>query len=229
MKIVIAGGGNVGTFIATDLAKAGHEVSIIEVDPDRAETVLAVDETPGVSWVVGDACEVTELARADVGRADVVAAVTGDDEDNLVISLLAKQEYAVPRVVARVNNPRNEWMFTEAWGVDVNVSTPRIMSALVEEAVTVGDLVRLFTFRQGNANLVEMTLPDDSPYVGKPTGLVPWPENCALVTILRDGQVYVPDAEQPIESGDELLFVVPEDREDELEVLLAPNEHGKPG
>ena len=114
----------------------------------------------------------------------------------------------MPRTVGRVNHPNNEWLFTEAWGVDVNVSTPRIMSALVEEAVTVGDLVRLFTFRQGNANLVEMTLPEDSPYVGKPSGLIPWPENCALVTILRDGQVYTPDAEQPVEAGDELLFVV---------------------
>ena len=100
------------------------------------------------------------------------------------------------------------------------------MSALVEEAVTIGDLVRLFTFRQGNANLVEMTLPPDSPYVGKPTGLIPLPENCALVTILRDGQVYVPDPEQPVEAGDELLFVIPEDSEDELELLLAPLEHG---
>ena len=99
----------------------------------------------------------------------------------------------MPRTVGRVNHPNNEWLFTEAWGVDVNVSTPRIMSALVEEAVTVGDLVRLFTFRQGNANLVEMTLPPDSPYVGKPSGLIPFPENCALVTILRDGQVYTPD------------------------------------
>src|SRR5581483_4193182 len=87
---------------------------------------------------------------------------------------------------------------------DVNVSTPRIMSSLVEEAVSIGDLVRLFTFRQGRANLVEMTLPHDSPYVGRPSGLVPFPENCALVTIIRDGQVYVPDAEQPIEAGDEL-------------------------
>jgi trk system potassium uptake protein TrkA len=92
--------------------------------------------------------------------------------------------------------------------------------------VTVGDLVRLFTFRQGNANLVELTLPADSPYVGKPTGLIPFPDNCALVSILRDGQVYVPDAEQPVESGDELLFVVPEELEDELERLLAPSEHG---
>ena len=96
------------------------------------------------------------------------------------------------------------------------------MSALVEEAVTVGDLVRLFTFRQGNANLVELTLPTDSPYVGKPTGLIPLPDNCALVTILRDGQVYVPDPEQPVESGDELLFVIPEDLEDELESAPRP-------
>jgi trk system potassium uptake protein TrkA len=99
------------------------------------------------------------------------------------------------------------------------------MSALVEEAVTVGDLVRLFTFRQGEANLVEMTLPADSPYVGKPMGLVPWPENVALVTILRDGQVYVPDAEQPIEAGDELLFVASAEVEDELEKMLAPGSH----
>ena len=139
----------------------------------------------------------------------MVIAATGDDKANLVTSLLAKTEFGVPRTVGRVNHPNNEWLFTEAWGVDVNVSTPRIMSALVEEAVTVGDLVRLFTFRQGNANLVEMTLPADSPYVGKPAGLIPFPENCALVTILRDGQVYTPDAEQPIEAGDELLFVVP--------------------
>ena len=138
----------------------------------------------------------------------MVIAATGDDKANLVTSLLAKTEFGVPRTVGRVNHPNNEWLFTEAWGVDVNVSTPRIMSALVEEAVTVGDLVRLFTFRQGNANLVELTLPADSPYVGKPSGLIPFPENCALVTILRDGQVYAPDAEQPIESGDELLFVV---------------------
>jgi trk system potassium uptake protein TrkA len=97
------------------------------------------------------------------------------------------------------------------------------MSALVEEAVTVGDLVRLFTFRQSNANLVELTLPEDSPYVGKPSGLIPFPENVALVTILRDSQVYPPDGEQPIEAGDELLFVVSADMEDQLQTLLNPD------
>lgn len=152
-------------------------------------------------------------------------AATGDDKVNLVTSLLAKTEFGVPRTVARVNHPNNEWLFTEAWGVDVSVSTPRIMSALVEEAVAVGDLVRLFTFRQGNANLVEITLPGDSPYVGKPCGLVPWPDNVALVTILRDGQVYKPSAEQPLESGDELLLVADAEHENELERLLSPHAH----
>src|SRR3712207_370754 len=112
--------------------------------------------------------------------------------------------------------------YTTLFRSDVNVSTPRIMSALVEEAVTIGDVVRLFTFRQGNANLVEMTLPADSPYVGKPSGLIPWPENCRLVTILRDGMVYTPDAEQPIEVGDELLFVAAPEAERERGHLLTP-------
>ena len=162
---------------------------------------------PDAEWLLADSCELSSLEEAHLDQCDVVIAATGDDKANLVTSLLAKTEFAVPRTVGRVNHPNNEWLFTEAWGVDVNVSTPRIMSALVEEAVTVGDLVRLFTFRQGNANLVELTLPEDSPYVGKPSGLIPFPENAALVTILRDGQVYPPDGEQPIEAGDELLFV----------------------
>jgi len=181
---------------------------------------------PEAEWLLADACELSSLEEAKLEQCDVVIAATGDDKANLVTALLAKTEFSVPRTVGRVNHPNNEWLFTEAWGVDVNVSTPRIMSALVEEAVSVGDLVRLFTFRQGNANLVEMTLPSDSPYVGKPSGLIPWPENTALVTILRDGQVYAPTAEQPIESGDELLFVSAEASEDELERLLAPEEHG---
>jgi trk system potassium uptake protein TrkA len=220
VKIVIAGGGNVGTFIATDLAKAGHEVSIIEVDPDRAETALAVGETPGVHWVVGDACEVTELARADVGRADVMAAVTGDDEDNLVISLLAKQEYAVPRVVARVNNPRNEWMFTEAWGVDVSVSTPHLLTALVEEAVSVGTLVRLLSFEGGRARLSEATLTEESPAHGKDLAQLPLPRDCTVVAVLRDKHVIVPHGDTVLRAGDEVLVLTTPEVEDEVVTVL---------
>ena len=204
MRVAIAGAGAVGRSIARELIENGHEVLLIDKDAGS----IKPERVPDAEWLLADSCELSSLEEARLQHCDVVIAATGDDKANLVTSLLAKTEFGVPRTVGRVNHPNNEWLFTEAWGVDVNVSTPRIMSALVEEAVTVGDLVRLFTFRQGNANLVEMTLPEDSPYVGKPSGLIPWPENCSLVTILRDGQVYTPDAEQPLEAGDELLFVV---------------------
>lgn len=187
MRVAIAGAGAVGRSIARELIDNGHEVLLIDKEPHT----IKPDRVPEAEWLLADSCELSSLEEARLDQCDVVIAATGDDKVNLVTSLLAKTEFGVPRTVGRVNHPDNEWLFTEAWGVDVNVSTPRIMSALVEEAVTVGDLVRLFTFRQGNANLVEMTLPADSPYVGTPVGLVPFPENCALVTILRDGQVYL--------------------------------------
>ena len=221
MRVAIAGAGNVGNSIAKELLENGHEVLLIDRDPSR----IAVEGLPTAEWLLADACEISSLDEAALQRCNVVVAATGDDKANLVTALLAKTEFGVPRTVGRVNHPDNEWLFTEAWGVDVNVSTPRIMSALVEEAVTVGDLVRLFTFRQGQANLVEMTLPAGSPYVGKPSGLIPFPENCSLVTILRDGQVYTPTPEQPVEAGDELLFVCGADVEEDLERMLNPGTH----
>jgi trk system potassium uptake protein TrkA len=218
MRVAIAGAGAVGRSVARELIDNGHRVLLIDRDP----AALRPERVPDAEWLLADACELSSLEEAKLESCDVVIAATGDDKVNLVTSLLAKTEFGVPRTVGRVNHPNNEWLFTEAWGVDVNVSTPRIMSALVEEAVSVGDLVRLFTFRQGNANLVELTLPENSPYVGKPAGLIPFPENCALVTILRDGQVYVPDVEQPLEAGDELLFVTHADVEEQLQRVLSP-------
>jgi trk system potassium uptake protein len=218
MRVAIAGAGAVGRSVARELIGNGHQVLLVDKDP----AALKPERVPEAEWLLADSCELSSLEEAKLESCDVVIAATGDDKVNLVTSLLAKTEFAVPRTVARVNHPNNEWLFSEAWGVDVNVSTPRIMSALVEEAVTVGDIVRLFTFRQGNANLVEITLPDDSPFVGKPVGLIPWPENSALVTILRDGQVYTPGEEQPIEYGDELLFVSSPEAEQEIQDLLSP-------
>jgi trk system potassium uptake protein len=218
MRVAIAGAGAVGRSVARELIGNGHQVLLI----DRDTGALKPERVPDAEWLLADACELSSLEEAKLETCDVVIAATGDDKVNLVTSLLAKTEFAVPRTVARVNHPNNEWLFTEAWGVDVNVSTPRIMSALVEEAVSVGDIVRLFTFRQGNANLVEITLPDDSPFVGRSVGLIPWPENTSLVTILRDGQVYTPTEEQPVETGDELLFVSSPESEAALQELLAP-------
>ncbi|GAC1386119.1 MAG: TrkA family potassium uptake protein [Marmoricola sp.] len=221
MRVAIAGAGAVGRSIARELIGNGHQILLI----DKNAESIKPDRVPDAEWLLADACELSSLEEAHLDECDVVIAATGDDKVNLVASLLSKTEFGVPRTVARINHPNNEWLFTEAWGVDVSVSTPRIMSALVEEAVTVGDLVRLFTFRKGNANLVEMTLPADSPYVGLTTDSIPFPADCALVTILRDGQVYAPTPDRPMQAGDELLFVVSEASEDSLERLLAPSAH----
>ena len=174
----------------------------------------------GADTLLADACEISALDEAMLSHCQVVVAATGDDKVNLVVSLLAKTEYGVPRVVARVNHPKNEWMFDESWGVDVAVSTPRMLSALVEEAVSVGDLVRLFTFRQGDANLVEITLAGDSPVVGKRVGDQVWPADTALVAVVRGPRVFAPTADDPLDKGDELLFVASPDQEGELQRLL---------
>src|SRR5215216_1444734 len=218
MRVAIAGAGAVGRSVAAELLENGHEVLLIDKDP-RA---IKADSVPDAEWLLADACELSSLDEAALQRCDVVISSTGDDKANLVISLLAKTEFAVPRTVGRVNHPGNEWLFSESWGVDVSVSTPRIMSALVEEAVAVGDLVRLFTFRQSNANLVELTMPEDSPFVGKRVSEVPWPDDVVLVAILRDKSIQTPDKDRSLEAGDELLFVTPEDAEDRLGELLSP-------
>jgi trk system potassium uptake protein len=220
MRVVIVGGGNVGTFMAAELAGGDHEVILVENDPDRVRQMEAIGDPPGVRWLVADGCEVTELARADVERADVVAAVTGDDEDNLVISLLAKQEFAVPRVVARVNNPKNEWMFNEMWGVDVAVSTPHLLTALVEEAVSVGSLVRLLSFERGRARLVEVTLAADSPAADREIAELSLPRDSTVVAIIRKDHVVVPRGDTPILAGDEVLVLVTEDSETPVRELL---------
>jgi trk system potassium uptake protein TrkA len=216
MRVAIAGAGAVGVSIAKELIENGHEVLLIDKDP-KAIRVYGV---PGAEWLLADACEITALDDAALERCNVVIAATGDDKANLVTSLLAKTEYGVPRVVARINLPSNEWLFNESWGVDVAVSTPRLLSALVEEAVSVGDLVRLMTFRQSDASLVEMTMPADAPLAGQRVGSVGWPADTALVAILRDGRVIVPSPDDPLEGGDELLFVTSQDVEAELARLL---------
>jgi trk system potassium uptake protein TrkA len=216
MRVAIAGAGNVGRSIAQELIDNGHQVMLIERQPK----MLRPERVPAAEWVLADACELSSLQEADVASCDVVVAATGDDKVNLVVSLLAKAEFAVPRVVARVNRAENEWLFTDQWGVDVSVSKPRLMAALVEEAVTVGDLVRLMTFRQGEANLVEITLPDAAPYVGHPVREVPLPRDAALVAILRGKRVLVPTPDDPIEARDELIFVCTADVEDEVRAVI---------
>lgn len=203
MRIVIAGAGSVGRSIATELLASGHEVTLI----DRQPTAMRVSSVAEADWLLADACELSTLEQARVEECEVVVAATGDDKVNLVVSLLAKTEFGVPRTVARVNNPKNEWMFDEAWGVDVAVSTPRIMTAMVEEAVAVGDLVRIFSFHQSGADIHELTLPPESPLVGTRVGQVAWPVDTVLATIIRGTRPLPPSVDDTLEAGDELLFV----------------------
>src|SRR5918911_862394 len=216
MRIAIAGAGNVGRSIAQELIGNGHQVMLIERQPK----MLRPERVPAAEWILADACELSSLQEAHLAGCDVVVAATGDDKVNLVVSLLAKTEFAVGRVVARVNRAENEWLFREQWGVDVAVSKPRLMAALVEEAVTVGDLVRLMTFRQGEANLVEITLPQPAPYVGHPVREVPLPRDSALVAIVRGKRVLVPSPDDPLEAGDELVFVATGEVEDEVHAVM---------
>ncbi|HEX5365285.1 MAG TPA: TrkA family potassium uptake protein [Acidimicrobiales bacterium] len=220
MKVVIAGGGAVGTFIGGELQDVGHEVHIIEHDEDRVRRMRAVGEPVGATWHVADACEVTSLRAIGLDDTDVVAAVTGDDEDNLVISLLAKQEFAVPRVVARVNNPKNEWMFNENWGVDVAVSTPHLLTALVEEAVSVGSLVRLLSFEGGRATLIEVTLATDSSAAERDIMSLDFPRDSTVVAVLRDERVVVPRGDTRLHAGDEVLVLVTSESIDEVREIL---------
>ena len=220
MRIAIAGAGNVGRSIARELLANGHHVLLIE----RSAAAIKLDSVPGAVWVEADACELQSLEEANLESYDVSIAATGDDKANLVHSLLAKTEFAVPRTVARVNHPSNEWMFDDVWGVDVAVSTPRLMCALVEEAVTVGDLVRLFSFRGGHANLVEMTLPESSPRVGVRVGDLTLPGDAVLVAIIRDGTARAPERDGAVEASDELLFVVDPEFEAELAYYLSPRD-----
>jgi trk system potassium uptake protein len=220
MKVVIAGGGAVGTFIAGELHQGGHEVHLIEQDGDRVARLKAVGEPEGATWHIADACEVASLRTIGLDDADVVAAVTGDDEDNLVISLLAKQEFAVPRVVARVNNPKNEWMFNENWGVDVAVSTPHLLTALVEEAVSVGTLVRLLSFEGGRASLIEVTLAGESPAVDQEIVDMDFPRDSTVVAVLRSDRVVVPRGDTRLQAGDEVLVLVTAESIDEVRGIL---------
>src|SRR6476620_10552222 len=180
MRVAIAGAGAVGRSIAQELLGNGHDVLLIDKDPAK----VGVKELADAEWLLGDACELENLENAKLEDSDVVIGATGDDKVNLVVSLLAKTEFSVKRVVARINHPSNEWLFTEAWGVDHAVSTPRVLAALVE-----------------------VTLPDISPVAGRCMRDLDLPKDAALVAIIRGHRVITPTPEEPLESGDELLFV----------------------
>lgn len=222
MKVVIAGAGSVGSSIARELLANGHEVLLVDLKPEA----VSRSGLRGVKWLIGDACELAMLQEAHLETAEVLVAATGDDKANLVVSLLAKSEFGVGRTVARVNNPKNDWLFDESWGVDVAVSTPRIMTALVEEAVETGDLVRLLTLKSGQTTLVEFTVPTGHWTDGRRMGSVSWPEDVSVVSIIRDTRPLTPSDDDVLEADDEVFFLTTVESEERLRHLLVAEGEG---
>jgi trk system potassium uptake protein len=216
MRVGIAGAGAVGRSVAQELLDYGHKVLLIEQNVRHYEP----HTVPGADWLLADACELTSLEESGLQTCDVVIAATGDDKVNITAALLAKTEFGVGRVVARVNDMRNEWLFTEAWGVDVAVSAPSALVAAIEGAIDIGHLVRLMQLRQGQASLAKLTLPADDPLVGQRMRDLPLPENTVLAVVIRDTGIVVPSPDDVLEAGDEMLFVAGGAAENQVQALV---------
>lgn len=213
MLIVIAGAGSIGRSIARELLARGHQVTIADSSPEA----MKVSSVPEANWILGDLSTPETMEQAGGAQADVVVATTGNDQANLVIALLAKTQFGVPRVVGRINNPKNEWMFNESWGVDVPISTPRMMTALVEEALSVGTLVPIFRFFNSRNRLFSIVLSADSPVLGRSAGELKWPLGVLLTAVIQDGKALAPDAVASLHASDQLLFLFPEQNEDTVD------------
>jgi trk system potassium uptake protein len=202
MRVAIAGAGSVGQAIAQKLLASAHKVLLIE----RHRPSYRPELVPDADWMLADACELGALQAAGADTCDVVIAATGDDKVNLVFSMLCKSEFAVPRVVARVNDPGNQWLFTESWGVDVAVSTPSTLVVAAEQAVGMGDVVRLMTLQHSGGSVVAITLPADSAAAGKPVSELDLPAGTALLALLRDRSAIAALPQVRLQAGDEIVL-----------------------
>lgn len=217
MRVLIAGGGIVGSFLA-QILKEKNEITVIEMNPERWR---ALEETlEGVTPVNEDGCEPWVLEMAGVRDADLVLAVTGDDEDNLVISYLSKFEYDVPKVIARVNNPKNSWLFSRSWGVDVEVSTPDIMAKIIEEETSLGEVVTVLKLKASDIGLIEITLPGDAEAVGKPLSSLTLPPETLIVTVVKGDAMLIPTADTVLDPADKVLAITNVNNQEALERLL---------
>lgn len=214
MNILIVGGGKVGTSLADMLGTQGHQVTIIEM----RDLVHARNQRllPTTRHLLGDGCNPIILREAGVESMDAVIAVTGDDEDNLVVAKLAKHEYHVDRVIARINNPKNEWLFTEKLGVDIAVSHSTLLARLIQEELSLGELVPLFKLQGGQISLTEVTVPADSPVVGKRVEQLELPPQCILATLLRSGEMLIPRGDTRIAANDRIIALVKSEQQPEL-------------
>ncbi|MFA5039146.1 MAG: NAD-binding protein [Candidatus Omnitrophota bacterium] len=212
MYIIVAGAGKVGHFLAQRLLEDRHTVVIIEKDAERCRKLA---ETPNMIIINGDACELRYLQEAHIERADVLAAVTGDDEDNLVICQLAKEKYSVRRTVARINDPANEHTFSEL-GVDIPIDATKIIAKIIEEEVSFTDFVNLMSFKRGKLAIVRVDLTDESPAIHKNLNELVLPPDSVLVSIIRKDEVVVPKGNTVLEPGDDIIALTLIENEQQL-------------
>jgi trk system potassium uptake protein TrkA len=218
MFVIIVGGGKVGSHLAHLLLKEGHQIKVIDDRPEVLENIK--DELPGEVIAVGDGSSPAVLEAAGVRRAKVLAAVTGEDEANLVITTLARFEFNVPRVIARVNNPKNEWMFTKEMGVDVALNQAGILGKLIAEEMSLGDMMTMLKLRRGKYSLVEEKIYPGAKAIGVALKDLPLPKNCTISGILRGSEMILPRGVTTLEAGDEVLALVDDDAAAELAKLL---------
>ncbi|MBU1671207.1 MAG: TrkA family potassium uptake protein [Actinobacteria bacterium] len=217
MRVIIAGGGVVGSFLAQIL----HEKNeVVVIDRNKDKCALLSSDKGTIRAICEDACEPWVLEFAGIKEADLMVAVTGDDEDNLVIGYLSKFEYDVPKVIGRVNNPKNRWLFTPSWGVDVEVSTPDIIAKIIEEETTLGEVVTVMKLRASDVSLVEITLPDDAAALGKPLSELDMPPETLIVTVVREDAMMIPRADTVLREGDKILAVTNIHNQKALEAKL---------
>jgi trk system potassium uptake protein TrkA len=213
VNVLIAGAGRLGTQIAQVLSAARNAVTLVEHDEDR---IAEIKGLPSVQLVAGDACEPVLLERAGALTCDLVIAATGRDEDNLVISLLAKRQFGVARVAARVNDAENAWLFDGRWGVDVAVPAATPLISLIEEATGATDTVALLRLSKAGVEVIETAITEDSRAAGHPLGEITLPAGTVVATVVRDGRPTVPSPEVTLLPGDELLLVSHEATEQEI-------------
>lgn len=204
MKVLIVGAGRLGTQIAQVLAAAGDQVGLIDLDDNR---LAELKGHIAARLVAGDACEPTVLEDAGAHTMDLLVAATGEDEDNLVISLLAKRQFAIPRVAARINDTDNTWLFDHHWGVDVAVPAATPLISLIEEATGAADTVALLRLRKAGVNLIETAITPQSRAVGHPLADITLPAGTVVAAVIRNGKPTVPGPEFQLQPGDELLVV----------------------
>jgi len=217
MYIIIIGAGKVGYFLAKRLCQGKHTVSI--VDKDRVICEEAAKELE-VLVINGDGCDPKILEEAGIKRADVLAAVTGDDEDNLIICQLAKETFHLQRTVGRVNNPDNEHTFSEL-GIDVPVDSTKIIAKIIEEEVSFSDFVNLMSFKRGKLAIVRVDLPADSPVINKEVKDITLPQDAVLVSIVRGEEVILPKGNTVLKPGDDIIALTLIGNEPQLLSLLA--------